>query len=120
MAAHDFPLPIKQLLLTHQGVAEVAVIGLPDPKWGERPTAVVVPRAGATLDAADIKAQVKRQTELGIVSKYAVPQSVFFVEELPKTSVGKIDKKGLRLSIALLALETALPASTPEGTTTNV
>jgi fatty-acyl-CoA synthase len=87
------------------GVAEVAVIGMSDPKWGERPAAVVVVRAGSTLEASDIKDQVMRQAELGVVSKYAVPERVFFVADLPKTSVGKLNKKGLRESLAPPATE---------------
>jgi fatty-acyl-CoA synthase len=57
---------------------------------------VVVARAGATLHVSDIKDQVIRQAELGMVPKYAVPAQVFFLAELPKTSVGKLDKKKLR------------------------
>jgi fatty-acyl-CoA synthase len=93
-------LQLESIIGQHPGVAEVAVIGLPDPKWGERPAAVVVARNGATLDSSDIRAQVTRQAELGVVSKFAVPECVFFLEELPKTSVGKLDKKTLRESLS--------------------
>ena len=93
-------LELESIIGQHPAVAEVAVIGLPDPKWGERPVAVVVPRVGAALEPTDIKDQVMRQVEVGVVSKYAVPQSVFFVEELPKTSVGKLNKKALRESLS--------------------
>ncbi len=91
-------LDLESIIGQHPGVAEVAVIGLPDPKWGERPTAIVVARAGASVEESDIKDQVMRQAESGVVSKYAVPEGVFFVDELPKTSVGKLDKKSLRLT----------------------
>ncbi len=99
-------LELESIIGQHPGVAQVAVIGLPDAKWGERPAAVVVPRADATLQSSDIKDHVMRQAELGVVPKYAVPASVFLVEDLPKTSVGKIDKKALRQSLSLIAAQT--------------
>jgi len=107
-------IELESIIGHHPAVAEVAVIGLPDSKWGERPVAVVVPRAGATLEPTDIKDQVMRQVELGVVSKYAVPQSVFFVEELPKTSVGKLNKKALRESLSTVPAQTTpvAPAQT--------
>ncbi|MGD0472829.1 MAG: fatty acid--CoA ligase [Candidatus Velthaea sp.] len=89
-------LELESIIGNDPDVAEVAVIGLPDPKWGERPAAVVVARAGVTLHAADIKARVMRLADVGVVPKYAVPAHVFFLAELPKTSVGKLDKKVLR------------------------
>jgi fatty-acyl-CoA synthase len=113
-------IDLESIIGRHPAVAEVAVIGLPDPKWGERPAAVVVPRAGATLEPSDIKAQVMRQAKLGVVSKYAVPEFVFFVEELPKTSVGKINKKALRQSLSSMALETPLTAPGPDAETTSL
>jgi fatty-acyl-CoA synthase len=93
-------IELESIISQHPGVAEVAVIGMPDAKWGERPAAVVVARAGSTLDDADIKEQVMRQADAGVVSKYAVPARVFFVDDLPKTSVGKLNKKNLRLAMA--------------------
>jgi fatty-acyl-CoA synthase len=100
-------LELESIIGQHPAVAEVAVIGLPDPKWGERPAAVVVPRIGATVDSSDIRELVMRQAELGVVSKYAVPERVFFVEEIPKTSVGKLDKKTLRQSLSSNASQNA-------------
>ncbi len=111
-------LELESIIGQHPAVAEVAVIGLPDPKWGERPVAVVVQRVGATLETSDIKDQVMRQAELGVVSKYAVPESVFFVEELPKTSVGKLDKKALRRSLSSIAPQTPSAASSPNAAPT--
>jgi fatty-acyl-CoA synthase len=106
-------LQLESIIGHHPGVAEVAVIGLPDPKWGERPAAVVVRRVGAALEAADIKDQVMRQVDLGVVSRFAVPQGVFFVEELPKTSVGKLDKRALRASFAAEPSEKSATSQTP-------
>ena len=93
-------IELESIISQHPGVAEVAVIGMPDAKWGERPAAVVVARAGCTLADSDIKDQVMRQADAGVVSKYAVPARVFFVDNLPKTSVGKLNKKDLRLAMA--------------------
>jgi fatty-acyl-CoA synthase len=101
-------IELESIIGHHPAVAEVAVVGLPDPKWGERPAAVVVPRVGAALETADIKDQVMRQVELGVVSRFAVPERVFFVEELPKTSVGKLNKKALR---AMLTAESPTPVT---------
>ncbi|MBL8700108.1 MAG: long-chain-fatty-acid--CoA ligase [Alphaproteobacteria bacterium] len=77
------------------GVAEVAVIGIADAKWGERPLALVV-RRDPRLDAEAVKAHIAAFAARGALSRYAVPEQVRFVEALARTSVGKIDKKALR------------------------
>jgi fatty-acyl-CoA synthase len=77
-------------------VAEVAVIGVHDARWGERPLAIVVLRPGAAPDAGSIQAHVLKRVENGEISKYAVPEKIEFVDIIPKTSVGKLDKKLLR------------------------
>jgi fatty-acyl-CoA synthase len=91
-------LEIESLISQHPGVAEVAVIGIKDEKWGERPVALVVPRKDLTmtLTEEDVKKHVFAFSEKGQISKYAVPQIVKLVEALEKTSVGKINKKRLR------------------------
>ena len=78
------------------GVAEVAVIGVPDPKWTERPLAIVALQPGQRVGAEDIRARLLAFATRGIISKYGVPERVEFVDSLPKTSVGKLDKKALR------------------------
>jgi fatty-acyl-CoA synthase len=74
----------------------VAVIGVKDAKWGERPMALVVLKADAGADEAEIKAHVKGFAEKGGISKFAIPERVLIVQAIDKTSVGKINKKGLR------------------------
>ena len=91
-------LQIEDLITHHAGVAEAAVIGLKDEVWGERPMALVVRDASVSepLGEADVKAHLKVFAETGIISKYGVPDRIVFVDGLPRTSVGKIDKKKLR------------------------
>jgi fatty-acyl-CoA synthase len=89
-------LDIEDLILRMPGVAEVAVIGVPDPKWTERPAAVVVARAGHQVFDTDVKAHLLEFAAKGIISKCGVPDRVIVVDALPKTSVGKLDKKALR------------------------
>ena len=89
-------LQIEDILAEHPSVGEVAVIGLKDERWGERPVAIVVPRPGCVADAAALRAHVLERVELGVISKFAVPERVEFVELIAKTSVGKLDKKVLR------------------------
>ncbi len=90
-------LAIEDLISQYPGVSEVAVIGKPDEKWGERPLALIVlkgERAGQVTER-DIQAHVKAVAERGVISRWAVPD-VLFVDALERTSVGKLDKKVLR------------------------
>jgi fatty-acyl-CoA synthase len=89
-------LQLEDLLLRHPGVAEAAVIGVPDPKWNERPLALLVAKPGQKVSEAQIRAQFQDLAEKGIISRYSVPERILFLEALPKTSVGKLDKKMLR------------------------
>jgi fatty-acyl-CoA synthase len=91
-------LELESLISQHPAVSEAAVIGIKDEKWGERPLALIVLKAdGATsTSAADIRAHLRTFSEKGVISKYAVPESIRFIDALDKTSVGKIDKKALR------------------------
>ena len=84
--------------MRRDGVAECAVIGIKDTRWGERPLALIVrdPKVAPPVDVEDIKSHVITFRDKGVISKYALPQKVLFVEALAKTSVGKFDKKALR------------------------
>ena len=84
------------------GVQEAAVVAVPDAKWGERPLAFVVRRPGAQVDAELIRSQLQAHVQAKRISAYAVPEAerITFVEEIPKTSVGKINKKLLREQLA--------------------
>ncbi|CAB3789589.1 Long-chain-fatty-acid--CoA ligase [Paraburkholderia ultramafica] len=93
-------LEIESLISLHPGVAEVAVIGIKDEKWGERPVALVVLKTDAIVTEDDVKAHVMGFSKTGRISKYAVPQIVKFVDALEKTSVGKMNKKWLRAQFA--------------------
>ncbi len=93
-------LEIESLISQHPGVSEVAVIGISDEKWGERPVALVVLKEGAEITEDDIKRHVLTFCASGHISKYAVPQIVKFVDGLQKTSVGKMNKKWLRAQFA--------------------
>jgi fatty-acyl-CoA synthase len=91
-------LDIEDIILRMPEVAEAAVIGLPDERWGERPVALVVLRSGATCEnaAQKVRDHVAKFVAEGAISRYAVPDHVHFVEAIPKTSVGKLDKKVIR------------------------
>ncbi|MBC6461313.1 long-chain fatty acid--CoA ligase [Actinomadura sp. HBU206391] len=82
---------LENHLVAHPGVLEAAVIGVPDDRWDERPLACVVRRAGATVTAAELAAFLD-----GKVAKWQIPENWTFIEEVPKTTVGKYDKKPLR------------------------
>ena len=90
-------LELEDIIAEHPSVAEVAVIGVKDARWGERPVAIVVLKNGAPPDQAGITALVMHRVQDGLISKYAVPERIEFVGTIAKTSVGKLDKKHLRL-----------------------
>jgi acyl-CoA synthetase (AMP-forming)/AMP-acid ligase II len=90
-----YPREIEEKLLTHPGLAEVAIVGVPDPVWGEVGIAVAVRRPGASLDEAAVLAWIE-----GKVSRYKLPKRVIFWEALPKSAYGKITKKLIRDELA--------------------
>jgi fatty-acyl-CoA synthase len=91
-------LQLEDLITRIASVAECAVIGVKDVRWGERPLALIVRDSRTTppVSEEDIRAHVLSYSEKGVISKFAVPQKILFVEALAKTSVGKFDKKALR------------------------
>ncbi|HEY2022624.1 fatty acid--CoA ligase [Paraburkholderia sp.] len=93
-------LEIESLISLHPCVAEVAVIGIKDEKWGERPVALVVAKADTDVSEDELRQHVMAFSRTGQISKYAVPQIVRFVDALQKTSVGKTNKKWLREQFA--------------------
>jgi acyl-CoA synthetase (AMP-forming)/AMP-acid ligase II len=86
-----YPREVEEVLLTHPAVAEVAVLGVPDRKWGEVGVAVVVKREGTQLDGQALLAHLE-----GRCARYRWPQHVFFWDTLPKSGYGKIAKKDIR------------------------
>ena len=93
-------LELEDLISRHPAVREVAVVGIPDPQWGERPFALLVAHEGHTLDARGLKEHLKPFVEQGHINKWAIPSQIALVTEIPKTSVGKLDKKRIRQDIA--------------------
>ena len=92
----QFAEQIEDLILRHPAVAEAAVIGVPDPKWMERPLGLLVAKPCQEVSEEQIRAHLQGFVEKGIITSYSVPDRFVFVEALPKTSVGKLDKKVLR------------------------
>ena len=94
-------LALESLASAVDGVSEVAAIGIPDPRWGERPLLLVVAAEGADHPAVEdaIRAAFEHAVSSGSLSKWAMPEGIRFVAEIAKTSVGKIDKKALRAAL---------------------
>lgn len=82
---------VENLIMAHPKVLEAAVVAVPHPRWVERPLACVVPRPGETIASAEIIEFLRPQ-----LARWALPDGVVFLEAVPKTSVGKFDKKVLR------------------------
>ncbi len=89
-------LVLESIITEHPKVAEVAVMGIKDSKWGEKPLALVVTKPEQSIDAKEIRALVHQQIEAGHTPREAVLLQVRFVPSLKKTSVGKMDKKAMR------------------------
>ncbi|MDN3266465.1 long-chain fatty acid--CoA ligase [Streptomyces sp. MA15] len=88
---------LENALMAHPDVAEAAVVAVPDDKWGERPLATVVLKEGATADFTTLRAFLQEE---GKIAKWQLPERWTVIEAVPKTSVGKFDKKVLRRQYA--------------------
>jgi fatty-acyl-CoA synthase len=80
-----YPAEVERVLLEHPDVAECGVIGRPDPRWDEVPVAYVIPRAGCRADAEALKTHLLAQ-----LARFKVPREFVFVEDLPRTALGKV------------------------------
>src|SRR5881398_2056784 len=86
---------LENAIMDYPGVAECAVIAMPHERWAERPLACVV-----VQDGQDVTPEALREHLAGRVAKWWLPDEVVFIDEVPKTSVGKFDKKVLRTRLA--------------------
>jgi len=96
-----YPAEIENLLVTLAGVAECAVVGLPDPRWGEVPVAALVRTqdgAGQALQEGDVLDHLQGQ-----IARFKLPRRVFFVDEMPKSALGKVQKPLLSSSLQVKA-----------------
>jgi fatty-acyl-CoA synthase len=84
-------IDVETMIMGHPKVLEAAVIAVPHPRWVERPLACVVPRPGVTLEPGEILDYLRPR-----MARWALPDGVVLIEAVPKTSVGKFDKKVLR------------------------
>lgn len=91
---------LENALMAHPAVVEACVVGVPDDRWGERPLATVVLREGASVTEAEL-----REFLAGSVARWQLPERWAFIDAVPKTSVGKFDKKVLRSRYAAGGLE---------------
>ncbi|HEX3002953.1 MAG TPA: long-chain fatty acid--CoA ligase [Angustibacter sp.] len=91
---------LENVLMAHPKVKEASVVGVPDERWGERPLATVVVAEGESVDAEELRDHLAQH-----FAKWQLPERWAFIDEVPKTSVGKFDKKVLRKSYAEGALE---------------
>ena len=86
-----YPAEVERVLETHPGILEAAVIGVPDPRWGEVGRAYLIPRPGAAPDPAALPAWCRAR-----LAAYKVPQSFRLVDDMPRTPSGKVRKPDLR------------------------
>lgn len=86
-----YPVEVEEVILRHPEVKEVAVVGIPDEKWGEVGLAAVVPVSGVSITEEELKEFMKDK-----IARYKIPKKFIFMEELPKTSAGKVDKMKIK------------------------
>ena len=86
-----YPAEVERVLLEHPDVVECGVIGRPDPRWDEVPVAYVIRRKGCSVEAENLKAHVLTQ-----LARFKVPRDIVFVDDLPRTALGKVQHFMLR------------------------
>jgi len=86
-----YPAEVENALMSHDGVADVAVIGVPDERWGEAGKALVIPVPDSGVTAEDILAHARER-----LAGFKCPKTVEFIEEIPRNPTGKILKRILR------------------------
>ncbi|MCB0290388.1 MAG: AMP-dependent synthetase, partial [Calditrichaeota bacterium] len=86
-----YPVEVEKFLHTHPDILDVAVIGVPDEKWGETGKAFIVLRPGSALSAEEVWEFCK-----GKLAKFKIPGHIEFIDELPKGDTGKIDRQKLK------------------------
>ncbi|EUA50567.1 AMP-binding enzyme family protein [Mycobacterium xenopi 3993] len=86
---------LENYLIAHPDVVEAAVVGVPDERWQERPLAVAVLKEGVPPDAAELRKFLADK-----VARWWLPERWTFVDQIPRTSVGKYDKKAIRARYA--------------------
>jgi fatty-acyl-CoA synthase len=86
-----YPAEVERVLLEHPDISECGVIGRPDPKWDEVPVAYVIRRAGCSVEAESLKAHLLTQ-----LARFKVPRDIIFVDDLPRTALGKVQHFRLR------------------------
>ena len=86
-----YPAEVERVLLEHPDISECGVIGRPDPKWDEVPVAYVIRRAGSSVEAESLKAHLLTQ-----LARFKVPRDIVFVDDLPRTALGKVQHFRLR------------------------
>ncbi|MDR2221428.1 MAG: fatty acid--CoA ligase [Flavobacteriaceae bacterium] len=89
-------LLLEDLIGTYKGIGDVAVVGVPDERWSERPLALVVLRDEGSATENQIKEHLQQYIDSAVINKWAIPDRIIFVKDIPKTSVGKINKKLIR------------------------
>lgn len=89
-------LALEEMIGSYHGILDVAVVGIPDEKWGERPFALVVVKEGEVITEEQLKQHMQTYVDKAVINKWAIPDRFVFVKDIPKTSVGKISKKRIR------------------------
>jgi long-chain acyl-CoA synthetase len=90
-AENIYPAEVENAIYGHPSVAEVAVIGVPDEKWGEAVKAVVVLKPGASAEASDILSFARSR-----IAAFKIPKSIDFVDALPRNAAGKVLRRQLQ------------------------